>query len=112
MWGIGVDADQRYLGPHIMTSALKRVDKAVEDLTTLAKQGKLKTGGNYTFSLKNDGVGLGTVSPKIPRRSSTKTNAIGEADRRRHDRRQADDQVLTLDLQRGGPCRVDVAKAR
>src|SRR5215213_6852207 len=67
VWGIGVDADQRYLGPHIMTSALKRVDKAVEDLTTLASQSKLKTGGNYTFSLKNDGVGLGTVSPKIPK---------------------------------------------
>jgi basic membrane protein A and related proteins len=78
VWGIGVDADQRYLGPHIMTSALKRVDKAVEDLTTLASQGKLKTGGNYTFSLKNDGVGLGTVSPEIPENLVTKTNAIAK----------------------------------
>ncbi|MFL5937919.1 MAG: BMP family protein [Gaiellaceae bacterium] len=78
VWGIGVDADQRYLGPHIMTSALKRVDKAVEDLTTLASQGKLKTGGNYTFSLKNDGVGLGTVSPEIPKDLVTKTNAIAK----------------------------------
>src|SRR3954451_14162909 len=78
VWGIGVDADQRYLGPHIMTSALKRVDKAVEDLTTLASQGKLKTGGNYTFSLKNDGVGLGTVSPKISQELVTKTDAIAK----------------------------------
>jgi len=78
VWGIGVDADQRYLGPHIMTSALKRVDKAVEDLTTLASQSKLKTGGNYTFSLKNDGVGLGTVSPKIPKDLVTKTTAIAK----------------------------------
>ena len=78
VWGIGVDADQRYLGPHIMTSALKRVDKAVEDLTTLASQGKLKTGGNYTFSLKNQGVGLGSVSPKIPRALVTQTNAIAK----------------------------------
>ena len=78
VWGIGVDADQRYLGPHIMTSALKRVDKAVETLTTLAKQGKLKTGGNYTFSLKNGGVGLGSVSPKIPKAFIAQTNAIGK----------------------------------
>jgi len=77
VWGIGVDADQRYLGKHIMTSALKRVDQAVESLTKLAKQGKLKTGGNYTFSLKNKGVGLGSVSPKIPKAYVTKTNAIG-----------------------------------
>ena len=78
VWGIGVDADQRYLGAHIMTSALKRVDKAVEDLTTLAAQGKLKTGGNYTFSLANGGVGLGSVSPKIPKDYVTKTVAIGK----------------------------------
>ena len=78
VWGIGVDADQRYLGPHIMTSALKKVDKAVEDLTTFAKQGKLKTGGDYLFSLKNGGMGLGSVSPKIPKAYVTKTNAIGK----------------------------------
>jgi basic membrane protein A len=78
VWGIGVDADQHYLGPHIMTSALKKVDKAVEDLTTLAKDGKLKTGGNYTFSLKNGGVGLGTVSSKIPKAYVEQTNAIGK----------------------------------
>ena len=78
VWGIGVDADQRYLGPHVMTSALKKVDKAVEDLTTFAKQGKLKTGGNYVFSLKNGGMGIGSVSPKVPKAYVTKTNAIAK----------------------------------
>src|SRR5439155_962359 len=29
VWGIGVDADQSFLGPHILTSAVKRVDAAV-----------------------------------------------------------------------------------
>ncbi len=29
VWGIGVDADQAYLGPEVLTSALKRVDSAV-----------------------------------------------------------------------------------
>lgn len=78
VWGIGVDADQRYLGPHIMTSALKKVDRAVMDLTTFAKNGTLKTGSDYLFSLKNGGMGLGSVSPKIPKSFITKTNAIGK----------------------------------
>ena len=29
VWGIGVDADQSFLGPFVLTSALKRVDEAV-----------------------------------------------------------------------------------
>ena len=29
VWGIGVDADQSFLGEHILTSAVKRVDEAV-----------------------------------------------------------------------------------
>jgi basic membrane protein A and related proteins len=78
VWGIGVDADQRYLGPHIMTSALKRVDKAVMDLTGLAKNGTLKSGRDYTFNLKNGGVSLGSVSPKIPRAYVVKTVAVGK----------------------------------
>jgi len=76
IWGIGVDADQRYLGPHIMTSALKRVNVAVQDLTRLAYAGNLKTGGDYTYSLKNNGVGLGSVSPKISKAFVAKTKAI------------------------------------
>jgi basic membrane lipoprotein Med (substrate-binding protein (PBP1-ABC) superfamily) len=61
-----------------MTSALKRVDKAVMDLTALAKNGTLKTGKDYVFNLKNGGVSLGSVSPKVPRAYVTKTNAIGK----------------------------------
>jgi len=76
IWGIGVDADQRYLGPFMMTSALKRVDTAVEDLTQLAFKGKLATKKDYVFNLTNNGVGLGSVSPKIPKSFVAKTNAI------------------------------------
>jgi basic membrane protein A len=78
IWGIGVDADQRYLGPFMLTSALKRVDTSVEDLTKLAIAGKLKTQKDYVFSLKNDGVGLGSVSPKVPKSFVAKTNAIAK----------------------------------
>jgi basic membrane protein A and related proteins len=78
IWGIGVDADQLYLGPFMMTSALKRVNRAVEDLTKLAYAGNLKTGGNYNYNLRNDGVGLGSVSRRVPKADVAKTVAVGK----------------------------------
>ena len=78
IWGIGVDADQLYLGSHMLTSALKRVDVAVQDLTKLANDGKLKVGGDYVYSLKNNGVGLGAVNKKVPKADIAKTAAIGK----------------------------------
>ena len=44
VWGIGVDADQSFLGPHILTSAVKRVDTAVFDAIKLVVDGKFKGG--------------------------------------------------------------------
>jgi len=77
IWGIGVDADQLYLGSHMMTSALKRVDQAVKDLTKLAYAGNLATERNYNYNLRNNGVGLGSVSKKISRAIVVKTRAVG-----------------------------------
>ena len=78
IWGIGVDADQLYLGKHMMTSALKRVDRAVIELTKLANAGKLKTQRDYLYNLKNGGVALGSVSPKVSKAFVAKTNAVGK----------------------------------
>jgi basic membrane protein A len=64
--GIGVDADQGYLGPHVMTSALKRVDVAVSSAIIAANKGGLKTGINAIFDAKKGGVGAGKWSPKVP----------------------------------------------
>ena len=57
--GIGVDADQGYLGDHIMTSAEKKVDVAVETAIKAAQDGSIKGGTNTVFDLTNDGVGYG-----------------------------------------------------
>jgi basic membrane protein A and related proteins len=57
--GIGVDADQAYLGPQVMTSAEKKVDVAVETAIKAAQDGSIKGGTNTTFDLTNDGVGYG-----------------------------------------------------
>jgi basic membrane protein A len=67
VWGIGVDADQSYLGPHVLTSATKRVDQAVFLTVEDVKDGKFRGGRNAVFGLKQDGVGLGKISPKVPK---------------------------------------------
>jgi basic membrane protein A len=60
--GVGVDADQAYLGPQVMTSAEKKVDVAVETAIKAAQDGSLQGGSNTTFDLKNDGVGIGKTN--------------------------------------------------
>jgi basic membrane protein A and related proteins len=66
IFGIGVDADQGYLGPWVMTSALKRVDVAVNSAIMAAKAGQLKTGINAIFGANKNGVGYGKWSSKVP----------------------------------------------
>ena len=65
-WGLGVDADQAYLGSHIMTSGVKRVDTAVYTFYALAKAGKLGAGRDLVFNLKNKGQDVGKLSPRVP----------------------------------------------
>jgi basic membrane protein A len=67
VWGVGVDADQAYLGTYILTSALKRVDTSVFDAIRDAKAGKFKGGRDAVYGLDVDGVGIGKFSPKAPK---------------------------------------------
>jgi basic membrane protein A len=66
VWGIGVDADQSFLGDHILTSAVKRVDVAVFKTIEAVQKGEAIGGSVTTFGLAEDGVGLGTVSSEVP----------------------------------------------
>jgi basic membrane protein A len=66
VWSVGVDVDQAYLGPHILTSAVKRVDTAVFLAIKSVVDGKFK-GGNIVFGLKQNGVGIGKISTKVPK---------------------------------------------
>jgi basic membrane protein A len=70
VWGIGVDADQGYLGKHILTSALKKVDVGVYSTIALAGSNKWKGGVDSLFNAKNKGVGFGKVSTAAPNRKS------------------------------------------
>jgi basic membrane protein A and related proteins len=75
VWGIGVDADQSFLGPHILTSATKRVDRAVFLAVKEVKDGKFH-GGNTVYGLDQGGVGLGKISAKVPKADVAAVNRI------------------------------------
>ena len=76
VWGIGVDADQSFLGPHVLTSALKGVDAAVYLTVKAVLDGTWKGGRNAEFGLDQDGVGLGKVSPKVAKADVAKVTKI------------------------------------
>jgi basic membrane protein A and related proteins len=67
IWGIGVDVDQSSLGPHILTSAIKRLDVAGFRMIKMFKEGKLRGGRNIRLGVTDGGVGLGKISPRVPR---------------------------------------------
>jgi len=70
VWGVGVDADQGYLGKHILTSAQKKVDVGVFSTIALAGTSKWKGGVDTLFNAKNNGVGFGKVSSAAPNRAA------------------------------------------
>ena len=69
-WGIGVDNDQSFLGPYILTSATKKVDVAVFDTIQKIVDGDFEGGGDTLYDVANDGVGYGKVSANAPDRDA------------------------------------------
>ena len=67
VWGIGVDADQSFLGPHVLTSAMKKVDRGVYLAIESVLEKRWRGGRNLVFGLAERGVGLGRVSEEVPR---------------------------------------------
>jgi basic membrane protein A len=62
--GIGVDADQSYIGSFMLTSALKKIDEAVLTTVKDAQADSFKAGKDTLFDVKSHGVGLGRISPE------------------------------------------------
>ena len=69
VWGIGVDSDQSFLGAHILTSATKKVDRAVFLAIKSVADGRFH-GGNAVYGLEDGRYGAGTRvrSGRIPSR--------------------------------------------
>ena len=75
-WGIGVDKDQSNLGRHILTSAVKRVDVAVYQTAQAVKANRFRGGTNAVFNLRNGGVAIGKISPRVPKAFIARMNAL------------------------------------
>jgi basic membrane protein A len=60
-WGVGVDVDQYYTLPNekdiLITSTMKRLDRAVFSVIKNAVEGTFEGGTNYIATLENEGVG-------------------------------------------------------
>lgn len=66
IWAIGVDTDQSILAPdHVITSAMKRVDVASQDISKAVKDGSF-TAGVHMYDLSNGGVDLAPTRDHIP----------------------------------------------
>ena len=76
--GIGVDADQSYLGDHILTSALKKVDVAVYQTIQEVQDGAFAGGADTTFDVASGGVGLGVISDDVSGDVVARVNDVQE----------------------------------
>jgi basic membrane protein A len=66
VWGVGVDSDQSFLGPHVLTSVLKRFDAGFLELLRQVKAGRIATGRDTILGMSDGAVGLGRISSKVP----------------------------------------------
>ena len=74
IWGIGVDVDQYSVAGHVLTSGVKRVDNGVFQAIAQEKAGKFAGGSDLVFNLKNGGMGVGKISPSVPKAFVTLMN--------------------------------------
>ncbi len=66
IWAIGVDTDQSSLAPeHVITSAMKRVDVASQDISKAVAAGEF-VAGVHLYDLSNGGVDLAPTRDNIP----------------------------------------------
>ena len=76
--GIGVDADQGYLGEHVVTSALKKVDVAVFQTIQAVQDESFAGGEDSIFDVASGGVGLGEIAASVPAEVVTKVKRVQE----------------------------------
>ena len=64
-WAIGVDRDQNDLAPdNVLTSAMKRVDNGIYNLSKDLVDGKFPGGSTVSYGLAEGGVGIAPTSAK------------------------------------------------
>lgn len=67
VYAIGVDQDQSHLAPKtVITSALKRVDQAIYQISQQIVDGELQGGTNITLGAAEDAVGIAETHDLLP----------------------------------------------
>jgi basic membrane protein A len=76
VWGIGVEADQRYLGTAVLASAALHVDQAVILAIDATHAGAYAGGRDVEFGVAQDSVGVDGVNAAVPSSIRNKLNAV------------------------------------
>lgn len=79
VWAVGADRDRAGLGPHILTSVLKRYDRAFAMLMRQARTNRLPAGRGIVLGLRRGGTELGRISPRVPGRVLRELAAVRRA---------------------------------
>ncbi|MBU3137728.1 BMP family ABC transporter substrate-binding protein [Clostridium gasigenes] len=83
-WVIGVDVDQYTHGIYegeksvILTSAMKKIDKATYDMVVKETKGEFPGGETVIYDIKNDGVGIPEKNPNLSEATTTKVKEVVE----------------------------------
>jgi basic membrane protein A and related proteins len=75
-FGIGVDADQGYLGDHMLSSALKKVDVAVFSTVEAVQDGSFTGGQDTVFDVASGAVGIGEIGADVSADIISQVNKI------------------------------------
>jgi basic membrane protein A len=67
VWGVGVDFDQASVGPHVLTSAVVRLDIAIFETIRALRRSRYRDGSDMVMGIRQGAVGLGRISPTVPR---------------------------------------------
>jgi basic membrane protein A len=78
VWGIGADADQSFLGPHILSSALKLNPVSIFKTIESVQDGTFRGGEDTVFDVASGAVGLGAISPRVSNEIVARVNRVQE----------------------------------
>ena len=79
VYAIGVDSDQNYIDPcHVLTSAMKRVDTAAQDISLAVLNGTYE-GGVHQYNLANGGVDVAPTDTLLSDEAKTAVEAAKQA---------------------------------
>jgi basic membrane protein A len=76
VFGIGVDTDESFFGPSVLTSALKRWDRAVFQTIVRFEKGTLPHTGDIAFGYRHGDLGLAPFSRRVPRAIRARVAAL------------------------------------